>query len=90
VRKRIFIIGLILLIFLGFVYKEISEYRAINHLMYVSKNSFIDIKINEVWSSWKGPCNYKVFIDYKANNIELVSMFEVKKWQVVSGIRVSE
>ncbi len=89
-RKRIFIIGLILLIFLGFIDKKMAEIRAINHLVDVSKISMIDVKINEVWSDWKGPCYYEIFIDYRANNLELVSMFEVQKLQVVSGVRVSE
>lgn len=89
-RKRIFIIGLILLIFLSFIDKKMAESRAENHLVDVSKISMIDVKINEAWSAWKGPCKYEVFIDYKANDIELVSMFEVEKLQVMSGVRVSE
>lgn len=89
-RKRIFIIGLILLIFLGFIDKKMAESTAINHLVYVSKNSMIDVKINEVWSDWKRPSRCDVYIDYKANDIELVSMFEVEKLQIMSGVRVSE
>ena len=88
-RKRIFIIGLILLIFLGFIDKKMAESRAINHLVDVSKSSMIDVKINEVWSDWKRPSKCEVYIDYRANDIELVSMFEVEKLQVVSGVRVS-
>lgn len=89
-RKRIFIIGLILLIFLGSIDKKMAESRAENHLADSSKSSMIDIKINEVWSDWKGPCYYEVFIDYRANNLVLVSMFEVEKWKVISGVRVSK
>lgn len=86
---KIVILGVIVLIILSFSSKQVAEDKTVEYLVEVSKSIGVEVEVYKVWSKVVGFGKFEVFVEYKAGGLELVSMFNVQKGQVVSGVRVS-